>query len=223
MKKTEALSENELNKVFSTVFRKSTDHAGFYFWDFGNQIDSQGLRNFMIELKNGLSKLSELHFKKRLNYKSLGRSNHQNSSKPHRDTAEEHSFLMIAYEPSNVDSEVFVSDYSKYLEEHEISIKDFFGNEEGINLVDTTQLTKQYISELKPFNNNNYRLLLINNSKSFEEKTYGLFHSAEIPEMKNGEDRVLNYMMMHLCDTDVEEEYKENAIHTFVYSDKIDR
>lgn len=217
------LTNEELQTAFQAVFRDSIKQPGFYYWDFGNLIDSKTFRQNMVDLKNSLSRLCKLHLNRRLNYQSVGRFNHQHSSLFHRDNGNPNSFLMLGYEPTKVDSKVYVADYSKYIEEEDISLEIFFEGERDINLIKNNNVLAPFVTELKPFQKENYRLLLLNNSKSFDDKSYGIFHSAEIPQMIVGEDRVLNYVMMQLCDNDVEELYNQKKIKDFINTVKIDR
>ncbi|WP_276166184.1 hypothetical protein [Zobellia alginiliquefaciens] len=216
------VSKQSLQTAYNDVFRKSANEPGFYVWNFGNKIDSTTFRQNMVDIKNELSKLCELHLNKQLNFQSIGRFNHQHSSRPHRDTAKPHSFLMLGYEPTKVNNKVYVTDYSKYIDSQQISLKEFFGGDPDANLILDNSVLEPFITELNPFPKENYRLLLLNNSKSFEDATFGVFHSAEIIEKLEGENRVLNYNMMHLCNLNTEEEYNLQAINDFVQTDQID-
>ena len=154
----------------------------------------------MVDLKNGLSEICSVHGQKKLIYQSIGRFNQQHSSRFHRDSAEEHTFLMLGYEPTIVPSKVYVADYTKYVESQDISLEAFFGGSNDVNTIDNDELLEPYMTELVPFPKNHYRLLLLNNSKSFQEKTFGVFHRGEILKKIASEDRIINYIMLALCD-----------------------
>lgn len=216
-------STKQLQAIYEAVFRNSSEQPGFYFQDFGSQIDSATFRQKMVELKEGLSNLCELRTNQQLNYQGIGRFNHQHSSRFHRDSAEEHSFLMLGYEPTQVDSKVYVADYTKYIESQNISLEAYFGGNQSVNTASDEQLLEPYITELEPFSKNHYRLLLVNNSKSFEAKTWGVFHRGEVLQKLEGEDRTLNYMMLHLCDTTVKEQYNAQKISDFINTRNVDR
>lgn len=215
----QSFSSNEIQAIYNAVFRNSTKQPGFYYRDFGYQIDTKTFRQQMVYLKSELSKLCELQLNKQLNYQSLGRFDHQHSSKFHRDsTAESPSFLVLGYEPTKVDSKVYIADFTKYLEHKSLSLGEFF--EDGHNVIlDKNKRSNSYVTELFPFCNKSYRLLFLNNSESF-----GVFHSAEIARMIDGEDRVINYMMMYLSDLNIEEQcrYTSQDVVDFVNTDKID-
>lgn len=216
-------STKEIETAYNAVFRSSTNQPGFYSWDFGSQIDSKTFRQYMVDLKKELSKLCGLQLNKQLNYQSVGRFNHQHTSKLHRDTANNHSFLMLGYEPTTVDSKVYVADYSKYLEEKNITLEAFFGGDREANLVENNNVLEPYKTEFTSFKKENYSLLLLNNSKSFDETTFGIFHAANIPNKVETQDRVINYMMMQLSENNEKEQYDSQIIDEFVSTNKVNR
>jgi len=216
-------SIKQLETIYDAVFRESTNQPGYYFQDFGKLIDSKIFRQRMVELKNGLSKICELRLNKELNYQGAGRFNQQNTSRFHRDTAEEHAFLMLGYEPTKVDSKVYVADYSKHIESQNMSVETYFGGDEDVNTADDDQLLLPYITQLAPFPKNNYRLLLLNNSKSFKENTFGVFHRGEVLQKIEGEDRILNYMLLHFRNRTIEKNQEEQVSLNFVNTDKVAR
>lgn len=144
-------SIKELQSAYNAVFRNSTNQPGFCFWDFGNQIESKTFRQRMVDLKNGLSNLCNSQLNKQLNYQSVGRFNHQHTSKLHRDTANEYSFLMLGYEPTKVHSKVYVADYSKYIETMNISLEAFFEGDRDANLINNNSVLNSFVTELNPF------------------------------------------------------------------------
>ena len=216
-------SEKEVNNIYKEVFRQSTVNSGFCYFDFGKEIDSKSFRQVMVNLKESLSEICTTTLNKKLIYQSIGRFNHQNSSRFHRDTAENHSFLMLGYEPTKVDSKVYVADYSKYIEVQNIPLLHYFENDEANNTIKNYDGLEPYITELNPFSKNHFRLLIVNNSKSFTEKTYGVFHRGEIPNKLEQENRVLNYMMLHLCDNLVEERYSNEIVNDFINTKLVNR
>ena len=220
---TTAYSIKELNAIYQAVFRNSTSQPGFYYQDLGKQLNSKAFRQRMIELKDGLSYISEQASNKKLNYQSIGRFNHQHSSRFHRDSAEPLSFLMLGYEPTQVESKVYIADYTKLIESQNISLEAYFEGDEGINTAADEKQLNPYVTELSPFSKDNYRLLLLNNSKSFQEKTFGVFHRGEISQKVDQEDRIINYMMLYLCDKEAEEQHSVEAISEFVNTDKVHR
>lgn len=223
MNKAIVLTEDLVNSIYASVFRQSTEMEGYYYLNLGSEIDSKFLRQLMVDLKNALSALCKKHLKNELHYQSLGRFNHQHTSKPHRDTADNHSFLLLGYEPTMVESRAYITDYSKYIEDEGISLESFFGADMEANLIEDNSRLKAYTKEMKPFNKSDYRILIANNSRSYEEKTLGVFHSAEIPKKLDHQDRILNYMMLRLSDQNSKEQYSMPNVNEFLNTDTINR
>ncbi len=214
-------STTELDIIYKSVFRHSTEQAGFYYQDFGTNMNSISFRQKMVELKDGLSKICTIPMQKQLNYQGIGRFNQQHSSRFHRDSAPEHTFLILGYEPTKVQSKVFIADYTKYIENHDQSLASFFGGTEDVNTIENDHLIESYVTELTPFPKNHYRLVVLNNSKSFKEKTFGVFHRGKILKKIENENRILNYMMLKLCDEHQEEDYDQEAIINFIHTDNV--
>lgn len=223
MNKPDTLSQDLIETIYSNVFRQSTEKSGYYYINLGTKMNSKEFRQFMIKIKNELNKLCKTNLNKELNYQSLGRFNHQHTSKPHRDTASDHSFLMLGYEPTAVDSTVYITDYSKYIEQENISIDSFFEEDKEANLVFNISPFKKYIKEIKPFNKSDYRIIIANNSRSYQEKTFGVFHSAEIPKKTDNEDRIINYMMLKLSKLNSIEQYTIQNVEEFLNTQKVSR
>lgn len=217
------ITQEQTTLAFNAIFRQSTKQPGYFYWNLGSNLDSHRFRLLLIKLKKELSVQCEQKLNKKLLLKSLGRFNQQHSSKPHRDTSVDHSFLILGYEPTNVDSKIFVTDYTKYIEEHHLSLEEFFGKNKDANLVKDTSAFSSYINEIKSFTKKHYRILIVNNSKSFEEKTYGVFHSAEIPKKTETEDRIINYVMLQLSDLKSKEQYTTQDIEEFLNTDNVCR
>lgn len=223
LKDTYTFSSKDLNIIYESIFRDSTNDSGFYFQDMGKQIDSKTFRQIMIELKEGLSNLCKKRSNKRLNYHWMGRFNHQHTSGFHRDNAAEHSFLILGYEPTKVDSRVYLADYTKLIEKENISLNTYFHSDQEENVASKDWSLKPYVSELTPFYKDTFRLVILDNSKSFNEKTFGVFHRGEVLKSIDGEDRVINSIMLHLCDSETEEQHTQKQIRDFVNTDRIDR
>lgn len=223
MNKANVLTKDLIITIYNNTFRESTKKDGFYYLNLGSKSNSKTLRQLMVDLKNALSTLCNQHLKKELHYQSLGRFNHQNTSKPHRDTADNHSFLILGYEPTMVESKAYITDYSKYIEYEGISIETFFGEDMEANLVEGISSLENYSTEIKPFNKDDYRILIANNSRSYEESTFGVFHSAEIPKKLDGQDRILNYMMLRLSNLNCKEQYSLQNVQEFLSTDKVNR
>jgi hypothetical protein len=69
----------------------------------------------MVDLKNELSFI--VKYDKKLSYHWLVRFDQQVNTPFHVDNAADQSFLMLGYEPSEIESELHIADYYKYANE----------------------------------------------------------------------------------------------------------
>jgi len=213
----------EISKYcFNGVFRTSIEKPGFVHLDFGTQIDSYKLRAIMVGLKKELSKFTTEKFKKALKYQWLGRFDQQVSTKYHLDNAGDQSFLMLGYEPSEIESELFLADYVKFSQDYNIEPSDYFNKYNPI-FSDHETILKPYVTEIKPFKSNTCKIVLINNSNSkSESETLGLLHMARITKPDKSLSRVINSMMLSMTNEVDEHETEINEIE-FKTTDKISK
>lgn len=214
-------TKEEFEQLFRDVIRDTTDRPGFYYKDLGRDIDSKFFRKLMIELKERLSEHCKKQINKQLNYHWMSRGNHRNSSKFHIDSATDQSILMLGYEPTTVESKVLLADYTKYLEDTGQSVQDYFSNALNGTYGPDDDKLKPYVSELSPFPKEHYRIVIINNSRSFGQKTFGVFHRGEVYENFNQSDRVVDALMISICEVGTEEIHEEHAINNFVNTDHV--
>lgn len=215
------LIQQKLVSIYEGVFRTSTLPLGYCFLDFGAIIDSRTLRQTMVDIKEGLSSLCKARLKQQLNYQSLGRFDHQHTSQFHRDTAPSHSFLMLGYEPTEVYSKVYVADYSRYLEDKHMPMLEYFEGDLDQNTANHSEDLEPYVTEIKPFYKKHFRLLILNNSKAFDVKTYGVFHRGKIPHKHEIQHRIINYMMLNLCELGTDENYRPEDVMDFLNTEAV--
>ncbi|HAA19323.1 MAG TPA: hypothetical protein DCP28_11330 [Cytophagales bacterium] len=177
----------------------------------------------MVELKEGLTAVSQRRANLRLNYQWMGRFSHQHTSQFHRDSAHPHSFLMLGYEPTAVDSRVYVADFSKLIEQHGIPLATYFGGSQEVNVAAEAPSIAPYVTELTPFPKDHYRLLVLNNSKSFQKPTFGMFHRGEVQQKQSAEDRIINSIMLYMANPEEEEQHTQQDISNFVNTQQVNR
>ncbi|WP_109829726.1 hypothetical protein [Reichenbachiella versicolor] len=217
------LNDIDLNTIYQRVLRTSTDQPGFYYKDLGKDLDSYTFRQTMVEVKNGLSELCQMYTEFQLNYQWLGRFSHQSTSGFHRDSSTPHSVLMLGYEPTEIDSSVSLADYTKLIKEEGLAVEEYFGAKEEINGANKDYPIEDYATELLPFPKDHYRLVILNNSRSFEEETYGIFHRGEILQKDLSKDRILDSIMLTLCKKGTAEQYSDESVREFIQTDKVER
>lgn len=194
--------KNEINldhieKIYSSVFRKSYEEYGFIIISFEQEMNSRLLRKYMVELKKELSKRCQKEFKEELDYYWLGRFNQQNTTKYHRDNAPKDSYLMLGYEPTKIGSRLFFGDYHQLVTKHNIPIDKYYELHNPI-FKDGEDLLIPYINEVKDFDKSTYKIVLLNNSDLGSNKTFGVLHKAEIINQDLTQPRVINSIMLYL-------------------------
>ncbi|MGJ8760424.1 MAG: hypothetical protein ACSHXA_07745 [Polaribacter sp.] len=204
------------------VFRTNTDLPGFVYLDFGENRTSPELRAIMVALKNELSAFTLKKFNKELSYHWLVRFDQQVSTPFHLDNAENQSFLILGYEPSEVKSELYIADYHKYANENKEASEDYLKNFTPVFKEDETIL-KPYITKLASFDKPTYKIVLINNSNPKQSReTLGVFHKAKIVKPDLNKSRIVNSMIFNMLskDNNIEDQKKE---HAFLNTDIISK
>jgi len=194
--------KNITQSCIENVFRTNTEKKGFIHLDFGENLTSLQLRAIMVELKKELSTFTTCQFNKSLSYHWLVRFDQQVNTPFHLDNTEEQSFLMLGYEPSEIESELYIADYYKYANDSEAAPKDYLKNFTPVFKEDESLLAP-YITKVQSFNSNTYKIVLINNSnpKSYRE-TLGVFHKAKIINPDLSKSRIVNSMILNMMPQD---------------------
>lgn len=216
-----SFSKEEIDNIFVDVLRQSTEKPGFYYKDLGSDLGSISFRKLMLAVKEQLSELCKNRRGKQINYQWMSRANHRNTSNFHIDTAPEESILILGYEPTTIESKVYLADFTKYLEEKDLEAQDYFRNSVNGNFAPDDEELTPYVSELTPFPKGHYRLVIINNSRSYGQKSYGVFHRGEVPNNLEQEDRIVNAVMIAVCEMGVEESCSEYMISDFAKTDLV--
>ena len=201
------------NKSFQAVFRTTTEAHGFMHLVFSKkEITPYQFRSIMIDLKKELSNLSVSKFNKKLSYHWLVRFDQQVNTPFHVDNAAEQSILMLGYEPSAIQSELHLADYHAYAKKAYKKPEDYFNNFSPV-FKDNEDVLLPFISKIKSANNDNYSIVIINNSSPKSDvDTLGLFHKALIMKVDLSKSRIVNSMVLNLVSNDkiTEDQQKEN-------------
>ncbi|WP_299710424.1 hypothetical protein [uncultured Tenacibaculum sp.] len=197
IKISEKVTQEHLEKIFSSIFRDNYNDYGFIVISFERNINSSILRKHMVDIKKGLSEKCVHKFTKELDYFWLGRFDQQNTTKFHRDNAPSDSFLMLGYEPSKIKSKLSFADYHQLISDKNIPVDKYYELHNPI-FKDGETLLQPYIQEIENFNNNTFQIVLLNNSDLNSNKTFGVLHKAEIIEQDLHQTRVINSMMLSL-------------------------
>lgn len=169
--------------------------AGFSLLRLGAGWDSRRLRKLMLQILDGLSQLSETEQKPPLSALSMSRFDQQSSTKPHRDGGPAESLLLLGYEPTRIESRLYLADYSVCANEIGLTPAEFLTRHNPM-FPSGGELLVEYTTYLREFNPNRAQILLINNSMAElggeGAGWQGVLHQAEIPEPRDDIPRVVN-------------------------------
>lgn len=208
-------------RVFDLVWRLDFNTPGFCLLDAGAGVDSHTLRSWMVDLKAGLSEVSVRRGREPFVFRSLARFDQQETTKFHLDGAPEQSMLMLGYEPSNVESRLFLADYARAAYDLGITPQQFLQDYNPMYWRGEEVLAR-YVTELPQPADGHARILLVNNSTlPFTEdrtKPLGVMHKAEVINPTEAERRIVNSTMLAAGEKD---EIGEDQQQEFVTTDKI--
>lgn len=218
---TATTTAERLRATHEAVFRSSTKKPGFYYEDLGADLGSQGFRQVMVDLMSGLRKLNKQRTGTPLKIQWIGRFDHRHTSRFHRDNADPHSFLILGYEPTQVDSQVSVADFSKWIETEGMSTETYFEDPQVNTAPNDTDLIP-VSTELSPFPKTNYHLLVLNNGKSSDDPALGVFDRGVVSESSDSHERVINSIMLYTDNSTGSAQPSEQDIADFVTTNKVD-
>ena len=175
----------------------------------------------MVELKERLSEIAVSRGREPFAYRSMARFDQQETTKFHLDGAPEQSLLMLGYEPSNVESRLFLADYSRAAFDLGITPQQFLSDFNPM-FKKGEELLGRYVTELpQPTEGHSWILLINNSSLPFtvaRTNPSGVMHKAIIVTPDESERRIVNSTMLAVGERD---EMGEEQQQEFVTTDKI--
>lgn len=186
-------------EIFSQTCRSDLSAPGFSVTNVGRAIDSVAFRQLMVDLKSAMSAIHEVATGKTLVYLSAARFDQQTTTKPHLDGGPEECFLMLGYEPSDINAELQFSDYTKCAYELGMSPTEFLAKHNPMFRMGQTTL-QPYTTRASNFSEADYQIVCINNSTAtFSVETpkwQGVLHTAIILTPDESKRRVINSTMI---------------------------
>lgn len=181
--------------VYQRTCRTDFSEPGFCLINLGADLGSKGLRSTMVALKQELATIHETSRGETLQYVSLGRFDQQNSTKPHRDNGQEESFLMLGYEPTEVESTLEISDYTLCAHELGLTPAAFLAQHNPM-FQSGYEMLQPFATQVPCFSCLDYQIICINNSSvpySEDHSTWlGTLHTATIKNPDTSKRRVIN-------------------------------
>src|SRR5688500_9602851 len=92
--------------IYNRTCRTDFDAPGFCVVNAGHRIDSVAFRRLMGDLKRTMAEIHESKTGNTLIYLSAARFDQQQTTRPHLDGGPDECFLMLGYDPSDVDAEL---------------------------------------------------------------------------------------------------------------------
>ncbi len=217
-------AENFADSVYERVCRVDFTQPGFCLVDAGTEIDSAGFRRLMVDLKCAMSAIHERRCEQTLVFLSAARFDQQNSTKPHLDGGPEESLLMLGYEPSQIESEIEISDYVRCAVDIGLSSTEFLAQHNPMFKLGFEKL-RPYATTLTCFNPTRFQILLINNSSASNDgrSWLGTLHTATILNPDESKRRVINSTMLTTAPVNTADAVSETALHEFMTTSQVRR
>ncbi len=196
-------SENDASSIAEDVYERTcrTDFAmpGFCIVKLGRSVHSAVCRQLMLDLKTEMSKIHHGHRKCSLNYLSAARFDQQETTRLHLDGGPEECFLMLGYEPSEVDSLIEICDYTQCAYDLGLAPEELMKQHNPM-FHPNSDVLSSYTMPISCFSADEYQIICINNSSAKYEpenpKWQGTLHTATILTPDESKRRVVNSTMI---------------------------
>lgn len=183
-------------------------------------------RQLMVDIKCEMATIHASRTDETLIYLSAARFDQQESTKPHLDGGPDECFLMLGYEPSEIPSELEISDYAKCALDLGLRPKEFMAKHNPM-FKSGHDMLGPYVTRIPRFSTNDYQIVCINNSSapySGGDSTWqGTLHTATILTPDESKRRVINSTMiarapMGSCDL-----IDGPSLHYFIHTSEVKR
>lgn len=210
--------------VYRRVCRTNFQEPGFCLIDFGRSISSREFRAMMIKLKSELAIHHQAVRSQRLIFCSVARFDQQITTKLHLDGGPSESFLVLGYEPSEVEAELQVADYARCADSLGLTPQQFLTQHNPM-FRSGADLLARYLTPIPCFSNLTYQIVCINNSSADYDGVswQGLLHGAKILNQNDAHRRVINSTMICPADLGAEEGVSPAELEDFANSSAVRR
>jgi hypothetical protein len=182
--------------AYSRTFRYDFNEPGFALIRLSRDTSPKSLRHYMVALKQHLSERYSATQRRDLEYCSAGRFDQQATTKFHLDGSPDESLLMLGYEPTSVASRLSIADYSQCAFNLSISPREFLDHHNPM-FSEGAQRLQAYTTEVLPFSNLDYEIVIINNSSAaFGAGLQGVMHKAVVVGANPAKQRIVNSTMI---------------------------
>jgi hypothetical protein len=213
-------------KIYQLTCRTDFDAPGFCLLNVGSSMDSRACRQLMVDLKRAMADIHESVAGKALIYLSAARFDQQETTKPHLDGGPAECFLMLGYEPSDVDADLEISDYTKCAFDLGLSPKKFMAKHNPM-FHSGYELLRPYSTRIPCFSRTDYQIVCINNSSAPYSATkpmwQGTLHTATIKTPDESRRRVINSTMIASADLGAVDALDESQLREFITTQVVRR
>ncbi|HBJ35601.1 MAG TPA: hypothetical protein DDZ51_12805 [Planctomycetaceae bacterium] len=212
--------------VYDRTCRTSFDQPGFCVVNVGDTIGSVAFRQLMADIKREMAAIHSLKTGKTLIYLSVARFDQQESTKPHLDGGPDECFLMLGYEPSEIESEIEISDYTKCAFDLGLTPKEFMAKHNPMFKAGHEML-RPYTTRVVCFSPSSFQIVCINNSSapfsSSSAHWQGTLHTAKILAPDESKRRVINSTMIASAAPGSIDQVDEATLNHFIHTSEVKR
>lgn len=211
-------------EIYARTCRAEFTAPGFCLVNAGNNTGSVAFRQLMVSLKLEMTAIHEKVTGNTLVYISASRFDQQNSTKPHLDGGPDESLIMLGYEPSEIESEIEISDYSRSAADLGISPKEFMSRHNPM-FHSGYELLRPYVTRIPCFSRADFQIVGINNSSAaFDGKSWqGTLHTATMPAPDESKRRIINSMMIASAPIGTPDSISAAELRDFIHSSSVRR
>lgn len=212
------------SRVYSRTCRTSLDEPGFCALNLGPAIGSRRLRQWMVDLKQALALIHAGVRGQTLAFLSAARFDQQVTTKFHLDGGPAECFLMLGYEPTEVDSELQIADYAKAAHAVGLSPKEFLARHNPMFQAGL-EMIQPYVTTIPCFSQTDYQIVCVNNSwAAMDGQSWqGTLHAAKIVNANESKRRIINSALIAGVPLDSADGLPELELQDFVTSDFVHR
>ena len=211
-------------QIYSRVCRTNFTEPGFCVVNLGSTLSSVEFRQLMVNITREMATVHERQTGKTLIYVSAGRFDQQTTTRPHLDGGPEESLLMLGYEPTLVQSEVEMSDYTRCAQDLGITPKEFMAQHNPMFHAGF-ELLRPYASQLNEFDVSAYQIVVINNSSAPIDghSWLGVLHTATILTPDESHRRVINSTMIASASVGTSDVVSAQELDEFIHTSLVRR
>jgi hypothetical protein len=211
--------EDVAERIADRVLRPALSRPGFAVLDFGPNLEARPFRALLLALAAGLDRRSRRSFGRQLQLVSVGRFDQQATTEAHRDGAPEESLLLLGYEPTEVDSRLYLLDDTHAAADHGLTPAEFAARFNPM-LRRGTDLLAPYSAAVEPFDRSHYRVAVVNNSSCGPEGgrrgMLGVLHRAVVETPRPDRRRNVNSLVLAGADPEAAPRLDAAALRAFL-------